>query len=153
MAGSDCSASRVLSYYITRRATKEDLQLKTCHHRNCTCEILTTISWTAKEIVYKRQSKNDNKIRHSHPTMHCFTTAPFRKLVFQKGTEPSCTSSTLLVKGKGVWGTMRPPLIASSFDIFLTPPPTLWIFPFFFPTEMEKKVTRTCSFSEENSFC
>lgn len=26
--GSDCSASRVLSYYITRRATKEDLQLK-----------------------------------------------------------------------------------------------------------------------------
>lgn len=41
--GSDCSASRVLSYYITRRATKEDLQLKTYHHRNCTCEIHTTI--------------------------------------------------------------------------------------------------------------
>lgn len=41
--GSDCSASRVLSNYITRRATKEDLQLKTYHHRNCTCEIHTTI--------------------------------------------------------------------------------------------------------------
>lgn len=41
--GSDCSAFRVLSYYITRRATKEDLQLKTYHHRNCTCEIHTTI--------------------------------------------------------------------------------------------------------------
>lgn len=34
VGGSDCSASRVLSYCFTRRATKEDLQLKTYHHRN-----------------------------------------------------------------------------------------------------------------------
>lgn len=43
VGGSDCSASRVLSYCITKRATKEDLQLKTYHHRNCTCEKHTTI--------------------------------------------------------------------------------------------------------------
>lgn len=40
---SDCSASRVLSCNITRRATKEDLQPKEYHHRSCTCELHTTI--------------------------------------------------------------------------------------------------------------
>ena len=105
---SDCSVSKVLSCTITRRATKEDLQQKTYHHRNCTCELHPTIPWTVKIDLYQETIKNYNKIWLPCPTMHCFTTAPFRKLVFQKGTEPSCTSSTLLVKGKGIQDLMAP---------------------------------------------
>lgn len=102
------------------------------------------------------------KITRSCPTMHCFTAAPFRKLVFQKGTEPSCTSSTLLVKGKGHWDPRAPSLqhlpflsadsllspLTDSVDFFF-----FFTSLFFFPTKMEKKDTWMCSFSEEISFC
>lgn len=39
--GSDCSASRVI--ILPEEQQKEDLQLKTYHHRNCMLEIHTSI--------------------------------------------------------------------------------------------------------------
>lgn len=55
------------SYYFTRRATKEDFQLKTYHHRNCTCEIHTTIYHEQE-----RQSKKKKKITKSDtPVPQC----------------------------------------------------------------------------------
>ncbi len=82
--------------------------------------------------------------------MHCFTTAPFRKLVFQKGTEPSCTSSTLLVKGKGVWDPGAPSSQHLPFLRYLPRSSSNSVdFLIFLSDRNGKKVTRMCSFSEE----
>lgn len=150
---------KVLSYCFTTRATKEDLQRKSTHS--------DTLTRSNKLLKYGngRKSKKsktrvgwqggrNNKTKtawRSCPTMHCFTTAPFRKLVFQKGTEPSCTSKrALLVKGKKGSGAPVAPVVAASSSIllsFLPPLPTLWtgflFFSFFFPTKMEKKERET----------
>lgn len=159
--GGDCSASGLLSSCITKE------QQRKTYSSNVTPR--KPYLWDTHHDTMDSEDKpltGDNrrmltKITRSCPTMHCFTAAPFRKLVFQKGTEPSRTSSTLLVKGKGnrdprapvsqhLPFCSQPPLsshkLCGFFFFFLT---SL----FFFPTKMEKKDTWMCSFSEEISFC
>lgn len=102
---SDCSASRVLKsrvIILPEEQQRKTYSRKTCHQRKPRDAPQHHERWRKIDETIE----NENKIRLSFPTMHCFTTAPFRKLVFQKGTEPSCTSSTLLlVKGKKGYGT------------------------------------------------
>ena len=155
--GSDCSASRVLSSCITKEQQRKTYSLK--HNATETVPVRHIPQYHEqwRPIFNRRQSKKLTNITRSCPTMHCFTAAPFRKLVFQKGTEPSCTSSMLLVKGKG----HRDPKAPSSQHLPFRRQPPLLSSPkldfftslFFFPTKMEKKDTWMCSFSEEISFC
>lgn len=101
-----CISSSLLKYYQKSnkgRLTAENISLQklwAAHHN----------TMKSKERSFTR----DNQKQLSSSTMHCFTTAPIRKLVFQKGTEPSCTSSTLLVKGKKDTWDLVGPLIAET---------------------------------------
>lgn len=107
---SDCSVSRVLSSCFTKEQQRKTYSLK--HNTTETVPVRRahhdTMNSEDRSLTGDNRKRLTKKFTRSCPTMHCFTAAPFRKLVFQKGTEPSCTSSTLLVKGKGHWDLRAP---------------------------------------------
>ncbi|KAG7259330.1 hypothetical protein CRUP_017137 [Coryphaenoides rupestris] len=48
-------------------------------------------------LLWCTSTRDNTNIPSSYHTMHCFTTAPLRKLVFQKGTAPSSTKIEKIV--------------------------------------------------------